>query len=95
MAGLSVSKGQTAIVQHRIDWNQFQGDTMKVGLTVVDATGMPAGDALVVPAEIIVDFEKHQFRFDYAVKAGSKPGTYKITLKPAAGPTIDVQVKVE
>ncbi len=95
VAGLSVSKGQTAIVQHRIDWNQFQGDTMKVGLTVVDATGMPAGDALVVPAEIIVDFEKHQFRFDYAVKAGSKPGTYKITLKPAAGPTIDVQVKVE
>ncbi|MBM3980100.1 MAG: hypothetical protein FJ304_07410 [Planctomycetes bacterium] len=91
----SISKGQTAIIAHNIQWNQYDSDTIKVALTATDADGKDAGDAITVTKELVLDFEKHPFKFDYAVKAGNKPGTYKVTLTPAAGPPVVVQVKVE
>ena len=57
---------------------------------------MSASDAsLVVPEKLVLEFEKHQFRFEYEIKAGDKAGEFTVTLTPAPGNRVEVRVIVE
>jgi hypothetical protein len=85
---LTFAKGETKRLSHTIDWNQYDGDTIVVKLT-------PSDPSIMVPAELTLDFEKNTLRFDYPVKAGNKEGTFKITLTPAKGPPVEVQLLVK
>lgn len=85
---VSLAKGDTKRVSHAIQWNQYEGDTMVLKLASSDPS-------IIVPAQITLDFEKNQFRFDYEVKSGTKEGTFKIKLTPATGPPVEVQVIVK
>jgi hypothetical protein len=51
--------------------------------------------SLSVPATLKLDFEKHQFRFEYEVKAGQKTGEFTVTLTPAAGEPVTAKVTVK
>ncbi|MBM3980099.1 MAG: hypothetical protein FJ304_07405 [Planctomycetes bacterium] len=51
--------------------------------------------SLVVPKELLLDFDKHQLKFEYDIKVGTKTGTFTITLTPAVGRAVEVQVTVK
>jgi hypothetical protein len=83
-----LTKGGTATVRHTIEWRQYEKDELEVIMTASDTS-------LVVPDKLVLEFEKHQFRFEYQVKAGEKTGEFTITLTPAAGKPVMVQVIVK
>lgn len=88
IGAVALTKGETKKLEHKIEWRQYKEDELVVKLTASDPS-------LVVPAQLKLDFEKNQFRFDYEVKAGAKDGTYKITLTPAVGKPVEVSVTVK
>lgn len=92
---LSLAKGESKPVSQGIQWNQYKSDDIVVKVGVFDATGNPVADALTVPAELNLNFEKHQFRFTYEVKALNREGTFKIRLTPAVGLPKEIQVIVK
>ena len=51
--------------------------------------------SITVPPELTLNFERHEYRFEYEIKAGTKDGTFKITLTPAVGKPVEVQVIVK
>lgn len=83
-----LAKGETKKIKQNIDWRQYKGDTLGVKLASSD----PA--AVVVPAELMLDFEKHNLNFEYELRAGTKEGDYTITLTPASGEKVEVKVTV-
>ena len=86
----SLTKGETKKVQHTITWNQYKEDDLTVKVKASDPS------IIGRPDELTLNFEKHQFRFDYEVKAGT--GRREITpspLTPAAGKPVVVQVLVK
>ncbi|MFM8272769.1 MAG: hypothetical protein ACKODX_10610, partial [Gemmata sp.] len=88
VAAVVVPKGQTKKVQQGIDWRQYKEDELVVTLVSSDP------EAVAVPAQITLTYEKNQFRFEYDVKAGTKPGTYTIKVTPGAGDPVTVLVTV-
>lgn len=92
-AVIVLAKGGTATVKHTIDWRAYVGpkgreDELDVTLTASDAS-------LKVPEKLTLEFERHQFRFEYEVKAGEKTGEFTITLTPTAGKPVAVKVIVK
>jgi hypothetical protein len=85
---VAIAVGRSVVIQHRISWNQYPGDDMRVRVTSSDPS-------LVVPKELVLDFDKHQFKFEYEIKAGDKAGTFTVTLTPAAGKAVEVRVTVK
>jgi hypothetical protein len=85
---VSLKPGGSAKVEHKIEWRQFDSDDLTVKLTASDPS-------ITVPAELKLNFERHQFRFDYEIKAGAKKGTFKVALTPAVGKPVEVQVIVD
>ncbi|MBN9118239.1 MAG: hypothetical protein J0I06_03605, partial [Planctomycetes bacterium] len=85
---VSLKPGGSARVSHAIEWRQYKEDDLAVKVTASDPS-------IVVPAELKLNFERHQFRFDYEIKAGAKKGTFKVTLTPAVGKPVEVQVIVD
>jgi hypothetical protein len=83
-----VGKGDRISLRHAIEWRQFDADELEVKVTSSDPS-------LTIPATLKLDFEKHQFRFEYEVKAGEKAGEFTITLTPAAGKPVTVKVTVK
>jgi hypothetical protein len=92
---LSFSKGETKQISQTIRWNQYKKDDIVVKLAVYDGANNLVADALVVPAELTLDFEKHQFRFAYELKALNKEGNFRIRMTPAVGPAKEIQVIVK
>jgi hypothetical protein len=92
---LSLAKGESKQVTQTIQWRQYDKDDIVVKLTVIDADNKPVADALTVPAELKLNFEQHQFRFNYEVKALNREGTFKIRLAPAVGPPKEIQLIVK
>ncbi|MDY3552111.1 hypothetical protein R5W24_001191 [Gemmata sp. JC717] len=88
VGAIALTKGETKKVQHAITWRQYKEDELIVKLTSSDP-------AVVVPAQLTLTYENNQFRFEYEVKAGSKEGTYKITVTPGAGEPVEVTVIVK
>jgi hypothetical protein len=84
-----LTRGESKRVRHAIGWNQYKADELTVKLTVSD----PAG--VVVPPELKLEFETHQFDFQYEIRAGQKEGDFVITLTPQAGEPVKVQVTVK
>ncbi|MBA4067703.1 MAG: hypothetical protein C0501_29160 [Isosphaera sp.] len=84
-----LAKGETRKVKHGINWRQYKEDTLVVSLVASDPK------AVVVPEKITLDFEKNNLDFEYEVRAGTAPGDYKVTLKPAAGDPIEVLITVK
>jgi nucleotide-binding universal stress UspA family protein len=60
----------------------------------VDAWQPVYTSAYAADARTFVDFEKHATDFKYTIRAGQKPGDYKLTLKPETGPAVVVEVCV-
>jgi len=85
---LSLAKGETKKVQHTIAWNQYKEDDLKVKVTASDPS-------VVVPGELNLNFDKHQFKFEYEIKAGTKEGDFVVTLTPAVGNPVQVLVSVK
>jgi hypothetical protein len=85
---LALGKGETKKVSHTIGWNKYPKDDIVVKVTVSDPS-------IVVPGELKLDFEKNQFRFEYDVKAGTKEGTYTVTVTPAVGKAVEFTVVVK
>jgi hypothetical protein len=85
---LLLSKGETKKIRQGIQWRQFRGDEITVKLASSDA-------AVIVPAEIKLDFERNSLDFEYEIRAGAKDGEYKITLTPSSGDPVVVQVQVK
>jgi hypothetical protein len=88
VGALALNKGETRKVSQTIQWNKYPKDDVVVKVTASDPS-------ITVPAELKLDFEKNQFRFEYEVKAGAKEGTYKITVTPAVGDPIEYPVVVK
>lgn len=88
VGSLALNKGETRKVSQTIQWNKYPKDDIVVKVTASDPS-------IVVPAELKLDFEKNQFRFEYEVKAGAKEGTYKITVTPAVGKAVEYPVIVK
>ena len=84
---VSLAKGEAKKVQHTIAWNQYKEDDIVVKLKASDPS-------ITVAPEITLNFEKHQFRFDYEIKAGNKEGTYTVTVTPASGIPVEVKIIV-
>jgi hypothetical protein len=90
---VSLTKGESRKVSHTIEWRQYEGpkgkeDELPVKLTSSDPS-------LMVPPELTLTFEKHQFRFEYEIKAGNKEGTFKVKVAPAVGAPVEVTVIVK
>lgn len=88
VGALALNKGEARKVSQTIQWNKYPKDDVVVTVTASDPS-------IVVPAELKLDFEKNQFRFEYEVKAGAKEGTYKITVTPAVGKPVEYPVVVK
>ena len=84
-----LTKGESKKVRHGIGWNQYKADELVVQVTASD----PAG--VIVPAELKLEFEANDREFQYEIRAGQKEGDFVITLTPAAGEPVQVQVTVK
>jgi hypothetical protein len=85
---VTLDRGGRAVVRHTIAWHQYAEDELEVKVTASDPS-------LTVPATLKLDFDKHQLRFEYEVKAGQKTGEFTVTLTPAAGKAMMVKVVVK
>jgi hypothetical protein len=90
---VSLSKGESKKLQHTIAWRKYEGpkgkeDELQVKVSASDPS-------LMVPPELTLTFEKNQFRFDYEIKAGQKAGDFTMTVTPAVGKAVTVQVSVK
>jgi hypothetical protein len=84
-----LAKGETKKIKHSIRWRQYKGDTLAVKVTSSD----PA--AVIVPAELKLDYEKNDLSFEYEIRSGTKEGEYTVTLTPAVGDKVEVRVTVK
>jgi hypothetical protein len=83
-----LEKRGRVIVTHKLEWRQYPEDELEVKVTASDPS-------LTVPATLKLDFEKHQFRFEYEVKAGDTAGEFTVTVTPAVGKPVSVKVSVK
>jgi hypothetical protein len=91
-----LTKGETKRLKHTINWRQYDKDELVLKLAAVDKDKKPVpADALGFPTELKLDFEKNQLSFEYDVKAGAKEGEYTLTITPAVGDAITVQISVK
>ena len=88
MPAITLDRSGRTVVRHTISWHQYAEDDLEVKVTASDPS-------LTVPAKLTLDFEKHQFRFEYEVKAGQKTGEFTVTLAPAVGAPVAVKVTVK
>lgn len=88
VAAITISKGGYATVEHTISWAQYPHDKLDVRMVASDAS-------IVVPDTLALDFEKHQFRFTYEIRARDQAGEYTVTLLPQAGKAVTVKVIVK
>ena len=84
-----VAKGQTKKVKQAINWRNYKEDTLVVTLTSSD----PA--AVTVPKELKLTFDNNERDFEYEVRAGQQAGDFTVTVEPAVGEPVVVQVKVQ
>ena len=82
-----LKKGCSVTVAHTIAWNHYPEDELDVTLTASDAS-------LVVPGKLVLNFERHPFRFSHEIKAGERAGEFTVTLHPAKGKAVEVKVTV-
>ena len=85
---VTLDRSGRTVVRHTISWHQYAEDELEVKVTASDPS-------LTVPATLKLDFEKHQFRFEYEVRAGQKTGEFTVTLSPAVGNPVTVAVIVK
>ena len=88
VATVVIPKGGYETVPHTISWRQYEDDDLTVTVSASDAS-------LVVPERLDLNFEKHQFRFQYEIRAGDKTGAFTVTLTPTVGKPVTVQVIVK
>jgi hypothetical protein len=85
---ITLARSGRAVVQHAISWGQYPYDELVVKLSTSD-------NALTVPTEVVLNYDKHQFQFEYEIRAGDKAGEFTVTLTPAKGKAVKVQVVVK
>lgn len=90
---VSLSKGEAKKVQHTIDWRKYEGPKGKEDELPIKITS--SDPSVVVPGDMTLVFDRHQFRFEYEVKAGAKEGNYTVTVTPAAGKPVTVSITVK
>jgi hypothetical protein len=84
-----LAKGESKKVRQGIEWRNYRSDDITIKLTSSD----PA--AVIVPAELKLDFERNSLEFEYELRAGSKEGNYTVTLTPNEGKPVVIQVQVK
>jgi hypothetical protein len=89
-----LAKGETKKIRHTIDWRQYRGPEGMEDILVVKLASSNA-TAVIVPAELKLDFNKHDVSFEYEIRAGTTEGEYTVTLTPAAGKKVEVKVTVK
>jgi hypothetical protein len=88
-----LQKGQTQKVRHTIRWRQYVGPAGKEDELVVKIAA--SDPSIVVPPELILNYEKNEVSFEYEIRAGNKDGDFKITVTPAVGKPVEVLVTVK
>lgn len=83
-----VKKGSSITVEHTISWGAYPDDEIDIAVTTSD-------DSLVVPEKLTLNFDRHQFRFSYELRAGNKAGEFTVTLTPQTGKAATVKVIVK
>lgn len=83
-----LAKGETKRIKQTIDWRQYKNDTLTIKLSSSDPS------AVVVPAELQLDFETNTLSFEYELRAATKQGEFIVKLIPAAGEPVEVKVTV-
>ena len=86
---LFLSKGEVKKVKHALRWRQYDKDDLAVKVTSSDPK------AIVVPAELKLNFEKNQSDFEYEIRAGNMDGEFTVTLTPEVGDKVEVKVVVK
>lgn len=85
---VSLGKGESKKLEHKLGWRQYKEDELVVKVTASDPS-------ITVTPELKLNFEQHQFKFTHDIKAGNKEGTFEVTLTPAVGKPVKVQVIVK
>jgi len=85
---VSLTKGESKKLEHKIEWRQYKEDELVVKVTASDPS-------IMVTPELKLNFEQHQFRFTHEIKAGNKDGTFMVKLTPAVGKLVEIQVIVK
>jgi hypothetical protein len=88
IGAVSLGKGESKKLEHKIEWRQYKEDDLIVKVTTSDPS-------ITVTPELKLNFETNTFRFTHEIKAGGKEGTFKVTLTPAVGKPVEVQVIVK
>jgi hypothetical protein len=83
-----MAKGETKKVKQTIKWRKYPEDAIVVKVTASDPS-------IVVPAELKLDFEKNSLDFEYEIRSGTKEGDFTVTLTPAVGDKVVVQINVK
>jgi hypothetical protein len=84
-----LTPGETKKLRLDIIWGQYDKDDLLVTATSSD----PA--AVVVPPTLKLNFEKQQVEFELELRAGTKKGTFTVTLIPEVGDKVVVKVTVQ
>lgn len=85
---VSLGKGESKKLEHKLEWRNYKEDDLIVKVTASDPS-------ITVTPELKLNFEQHQFKFAHDIKAGNKEGTFEVTLTPAVGKPVKVQVIVK
>jgi len=86
---IALAKGEVRKVKHSINWRQYKKDDLAVKLSVSEA------GALIVPENLKLTFEDHQFDFSYEIRATIKEGSFTMTLTPEVGQKVEIKVTVK
>lgn len=88
VATVVLKKGERATITQSIAWNSYPEDDLPVWFRAND-------ESLIVPDKVTLNFERHQFRFQYEIKAGGKTGEFTVTVTPTPGKAVEVKVVVK
>jgi hypothetical protein len=88
-----LGKGEVKKIKQAVKWRQFVGLAKPDTLFIKVMSSDPA--AVIVPAELKLDYDREQFEFEYEIRAGTKEGEFKVTLTPEVGDPVVVSVQVK
>jgi hypothetical protein len=87
LPNVELAVGETKKLVQEIDWKLFDKGELRIRVEY------PAGGELTGPTEIIAKDERNDF--EYSIKAGTKPGSYKLKLTPNVGNSVVLSVTVK
>ena len=86
---VTLNKGEKKAMKHAINWKVYDKDDLKVKIAATP------GSEVAVPAEVVIPNDGVVNSVDYEIAAGQKAGKFEVTLTPAVGEPVVVEVTVK